>query len=237
MQVPVKAHELQPRHVANLAWAFAVRKAYSPALYDALAGRMVQLLQMDRGGAAGTEGQPEGSGSSTDSLFSVANDVVLPHHLSLVAWSFAKQVGAAALAVRPRLGEGGCVERFMMSQMSWGAMQQDELAWVRQYLSPVCICAVSQRLFMFVDVCCVLQGHKHEPMMLAIADRAAQMAGQMLPQVRVFLTAVSSAVAGTEHCVCMSHGMVPLKGTPLPGNRHAFVAAWYNVGHTLALAA
>lgn len=30
---------------------------------------------------------------------------------------------------------------------------------------------------------CPLQGHSHEQMMLAIADRAALVAGQMLPQV------------------------------------------------------
>lgn len=130
MQVPVKAHELQPRHVANLAWAFAVRKAYSPALYDALAGRMVQLLQLDRG-AAGTEGQPEGSGPSTDSLFSVANDVVLPHHLSLVAWSFAKQVGSAALAgCEPwRLWGCGCMCHWLCPD---ALRVSEDLPWVHQ---------------------------------------------------------------------------------------------------------
>jgi hypothetical protein len=77
---------MQPRHVANLAWAFAVRRAYSPALYDVLAERMVQLIHQDRGADSSS------SGSSIDSLFLSPNDLVLPHHLSLVAWSFAKQV-------------------------------------------------------------------------------------------------------------------------------------------------
>lgn len=76
---------MQPRHVATLAWSFAVRKAYSPALYDALAERMVQLIQQDRGADSS-------SNSGMDSLFLSPNDLVLPHHLSLVAWSFAKQV-------------------------------------------------------------------------------------------------------------------------------------------------
>jgi hypothetical protein len=92
-QVPLRAHELQPRHVANLSWGFAVRKAYSPALYHALGERMVQLLQMDRGAADGLPSSSSSSSSSGgDSLFSLDNDIVLPHHLSLVAWSFAKQV-------------------------------------------------------------------------------------------------------------------------------------------------
>lgn len=95
MQVPDTVHQMQPRHVANLSWAYAVRKAYSPSLYDALAGRMVELIEQDRG-ADSSDGDGDsgssGSGGSNDSLFLSPNDVVLPHHLSLVAWSFAKQV-------------------------------------------------------------------------------------------------------------------------------------------------
>ena len=98
-QVPLRAHELQPRHVANLSWGFAVRKAYSPALYHSLGERMVQLLQMDRG-AAGHGLPSSSSGGSGDSLFSLDNDIVLPHHLSLVAWSFAKQVGKHVNLIR-----------------------------------------------------------------------------------------------------------------------------------------
>jgi hypothetical protein len=33
-------------------------------------------------------------------LFSLDNDIVLPHHLSLVAWSFAKQVGKHVNLIR-----------------------------------------------------------------------------------------------------------------------------------------
>lgn len=97
MQVPDTVHQMQPRHVANLSWAFAVRKAYSPSLYDALAGRMVELIEQDRGAdscsSSSSDGDSGSGGSgSNDSLFLSPNDVVLPHHLSLVAWSFAKQV-------------------------------------------------------------------------------------------------------------------------------------------------
>lgn len=92
---------MQPRHVANLSWAFAVRKAYSPTLYDALAGRMVQLIEQDRPANSSSSSDGDGSsdtssssrGGSSDSLFLSENDLVLPHHLSLTAWSFAKQVG------------------------------------------------------------------------------------------------------------------------------------------------
>jgi hypothetical protein len=64
LQAVARAHELQPRHVSNICWSFAVRKAYSPALYQALAERVVTQL-----GASALE----------------------PHHCSLLAWSFAKQ--------------------------------------------------------------------------------------------------------------------------------------------------
>lgn len=90
LQAPSRVAEMQPRHVANLAWAFAVRKAYSPSLYDALAARMVQLIALDRG--ADTAGSSSATDASHESLFTAVNDEVLPHHLSLVAWSFAKQV-------------------------------------------------------------------------------------------------------------------------------------------------
>jgi hypothetical protein len=64
LQAVARAHQLEPRHVSNIGWAFAVRKAYSPALYEALAHRVVSQL-----------------GAS----------VLEPHHCSLLAWSFAKQ--------------------------------------------------------------------------------------------------------------------------------------------------
>lgn len=92
LQAVARAHELEPRHVSMIGWAFAVRKAYSPALYDALAGRVVGQL-----GAAALE----------------------PHHCSLLAWSFAKQgvrneallqvLGEQAAAVADRLAPQVCV--------------------------------------------------------------------------------------------------------------------------------
>jgi hypothetical protein len=76
-------------------------------MYDALGARMAQMLTMDRlpvsssgsrdgseSGSTGDSSSSSGSGSGTDSLFVTENDVVLPHHLSLMAWSFAKQVGS-----------------------------------------------------------------------------------------------------------------------------------------------
>jgi hypothetical protein len=134
VQVPSKVHVMQPRHVANTSWAFAVRKAYSPPLYDALAARMVQLIERDRGhtavdtssssssdssidatssressssGGSSTDSSTSDSSSSSsssdssiDSLFLSEHDIILPHHLSLVAWSFAKQVGMEQLQRR-----------------------------------------------------------------------------------------------------------------------------------------
>lgn len=93
LQAVACVHELEPRHVSNLAWSFAVRKAYSPALYDALAARIAEL------GVGALE----------------------PHHCSIVAWSFAKQghkieslmdsLGAYAAGVvdklLPQVGQGG----------------------------------------------------------------------------------------------------------------------------------
>jgi hypothetical protein len=55
------------------------------------------------------------------------------------------------------------------------------------------------------------QGHKHEAVMQAIADRAAQLAGQMLPQVRAVGmllpveavgTAAAAAFGGGWYCCC-----------------------------------
>jgi len=43
LQAILRSSQLEPRHISNLAWAFAVRKAYHPGLYDALAARTLQL--------------------------------------------------------------------------------------------------------------------------------------------------------------------------------------------------
>jgi hypothetical protein len=57
---------------------------------------MVELIAQDRtadsSSSSSSSSSGGGSSSSIDSLFVSPNDVVLPHHLSLVAWSFAKQV-------------------------------------------------------------------------------------------------------------------------------------------------
>jgi hypothetical protein len=92
LQAVARMHELEPRHISVLGWAFAVRKAYSPALYEALADRVVSQL-----GVSALE----------------------PHHCSLLAWSFAKQgvrheallqaLGEQAAAVADRLAPQVCV--------------------------------------------------------------------------------------------------------------------------------
>lgn len=97
---------MQPRHIGNLSWSFAVRKAYDPALYNALAMQMVQLLAIDRvsAGSAGSD-----SSAVRDSLFLSEDDLVLPHHLSLVAWSFAKQVSLLLLLYKMQaVPQGSC---------------------------------------------------------------------------------------------------------------------------------
>jgi uncharacterized membrane protein YgcG len=109
LQVAARTHELGSRQLSTLAWAFAVRRAYSPALFDALAARALQLLQSshleDAGGSSGAVGDSSsssssGGGSSSSSssggsvrLLTADGEEVLPQHLALLAWSFAKQVG------------------------------------------------------------------------------------------------------------------------------------------------
>lgn len=72
-----RAHELEPRHVSNISWAFAVRKAYSPTLCNTLAARVQHLMQLAK--------------RNEESGLDLGVQKLEPHHLSLIAWSFAKQ--------------------------------------------------------------------------------------------------------------------------------------------------
>lgn len=79
LQAVKRAYELEPRHVSNLSWAFAVRKAYNPELCNTLAARVQQLLLLPvKARAAGVD----------SSLLQHLE--FEPHHLSLIAWGLAK---------------------------------------------------------------------------------------------------------------------------------------------------
>lgn len=130
LQAPSRVAEMQPRHVANLAWAFAVRKAYSPSLYDALAARMVQLIALDR--RADTTSSSSASDASHGSLFTAVNDEVLPHHLSLVAWSFAKQVRSMRLTSEASLlTPAWCLAKVQIAGCMQARVIADCLHWSR----------------------------------------------------------------------------------------------------------
>lgn len=88
----------------------AVRKVYSPAVYDALAQRMIECLQMDNSHII-----QGGSSSSMEELwrdFVSHDDLVMPFHLSIVPWAFAKQVRHHSMSLHIRqgvtLGKTGC---------------------------------------------------------------------------------------------------------------------------------
>lgn len=92
LQAILRSGQLEPRHISNLAWAFTVRKAFHPGLFDALAARVLQLGLED----------------------------FEPHHLSLLAWSFAKQ-GLKVEGLMQALGDQAAVKAEQLLPQVWGS--------------------------------------------------------------------------------------------------------------------